>query len=422
MATQAGAGWNWAGNYRYRARALHHPSSLAELSEIVTGATRLHVLGSRHSFNDVADTDGELISLDALPAEFELAADRQSVTVNAAARYGAVAAYLAGHGLTLRNFASLPHISVAGAISTGTHGSGDRNRCLAADVVGLELLLTSGELRHCTPQALGDDFAGVVVGLGALGVVHRVTLAVVPSFDIRQDVYEGLGWDAFDEHFADITPLAYSASMFTDFGAHGVRTVWLKSRVGLDAEPPAQLFGARRAEVAHHPIAGIDPVHATEQLGVPGLPADRLPHFRMAFTPSNGEELQSEYLVDRHDAVAAVRALRAIADRFAPLLQVSEIRTIAADDLWLSPSRGRESVGLHFTWVRDQPAVQRALAAVEHALAPFDPRPHWGKLFMLSPEAMRAAYPLLPRFLELADRFDPKGRFRNPFLARVLTA
>lgn len=418
MTTQNGGEANWAGNYTYRASALHRPSSLEELRAIVTRSTPLHVLGSRHSFNGVGDTEGELITLDGLPAEFELAADGHSVTVTGAVRYGAVATYLAEHGLTLRNFASLPHISVAGAISTGTHGSGDRNRGLAADVLGLELLLASGELHRCTPDTLGEEFAGVVVGLGALGVVYRVTLAVVPSFNVRQDVYEALSWDAFDEHFDDITPLAYSVSMFTDFGQHGVRAAWLKSRVGVDPEPPAELFDARRAMVAHHPIAGIDPVHATEQLGVPGLPAERLPHFRMGFTPSNGNEIQSEYLVDRRVAVPVVHAVRAVAERFAPLLQVAEIRTIAADDLWLSPSQGRDSVGLHFTWMRDQPAVERALAELEAALAPFDPRPHWGKLFTLSPEAMRTAYPLLPQFLDLADRFDPDRRFRNGFLTR----
>jgi xylitol oxidase len=408
---------NWAGNHTYRATALHRPSSLADLRELLTRATRLHVLGSRHSFNDIADTDGELISLEDLPAEFELATDRRSVTVSGAARYGAVAAFLAAHGLTLRNYASLPHISVAGAISTGTHGSGDRNRGLAADVLGLDIVLASGELRRCTPDSLGDEFPGVVVGLGALGVIVRVQLAVVPAFEVRQDVYEDLPWSAFDESFHDLTRLGYSVSLFTDFGADGVRAVWLKSRVGSNS-PPRQLFGARLAAIAHHPIAGIDPQYATQQLGVPGPAAERLPHFRMEFTPSHGNEIQSEYLLDRRAAVPAVQAVRGIAHRFAPLLQVAEIRTIAADDLWLSPSRGRDSVGLHFTWVLDQPAVEQALVDLEDALAPFDPRPHWGKLFVTSPDAMRAAYPLLPRFVGLTRSWDPDGRFRNPFLAR----
>jgi xylitol oxidase len=416
MSMTLGSERNWAGNYTYRARALHRPTCMDELREIFARGTRLHVLGSRHSFNDVADTDGELISLDALPPDFELAADRGSVTVSGAARYGEVAGFLAGHGLTLRNFASLPHISVAGSISTGTHGSGDRNRGLAADVLALDILDATGRLRRSSRA--DADFAGAVVGLGALGVITRVTLVVVAAFEVRQDVYEQLSWSAFDEHFHEVTPLGYSVSMFTDFGADAVRAVWLKRRVGGDDAAPSDLFGARRASVAHHPIPGIDPIHATAQLGLPGPAMDRLPHFRIGFTPSNGEEIQSEYLISRDDAVPAVRALRQVAERFAPLLQIAEIRTIAADELWLSPSRGRDSVGLHFTWIRDQPAVERAVGAVETALEPFDPRPHWGKFFTLSAEAVRAAYPLLPQFVQLARTWDPDARYSHPFLER----
>ena len=414
-------GRNWAGNYAYQARRLHQPTSLDEACEIVARGGRLHVLGSRHSFNDIADTAGELISLDAVDPDFALAADRRSVTVGGAARYGEVARFLAEHGLALRNFASLPHISVAGAIATGTHGSGDRNLCLAADVLAFDLITPSGEIRHCSPETLGADYAGAVVGLGALGVVSRVTLAVVPAFDVRQDVYGSLPWQTFEQHFDEITALAYSVSMFTDFGASGIGQVWLKGRVGVDGPPPPDLFGARPATAAVHPVPGMDPAFATEQLGVPGRAHERLPHFRLGFTPSNGDELQSEYLVDRRDAVSAVRAVRRLADRLAPVLQIAEIRTIAADDLWLSPSMGRDSVGLHFTWVPRQADVEALLVELEAVLARFEPRPHWGKVFVAGTGRLRAAYPLLPRFAELARSFDPQGRFRNPFLDRVLS-
>ncbi len=420
MGNAVGApGRNWAGNYAYRASRLHRPTSTAQLCDIVARGTALHALGSRHSFNDVADTGGELISLEDLPAEFELAADRRTVTVGGGARYGAVAQYLAREGLALRNFASLPHISVAGAISTGTHGSGERNRGLASDVRGLDIVLASGQVRHCSPQTLGDEFAGVVVSLGALGVITRVTLDVVPAFDVRQDVYEALAWPAFDEHAAELTGLAYSVSMFTDFGADAIRQLWLKSRADADGPPPAEVFGARRAASPRHPVPGMDPANATEQLGVAGLAHDRLPHFRIGFTPSNGAELQSEYLVDRRHLVPATQAVRRLADRLAPLLQVAEIRTIAADELWLSPSRGRDTAGLHFTWVPRQPEVEAVLVDLELALAPFDARPHWGKLFVADADRLHEAYPLLPRFGELARRWDPEGKFRNAFLARL---
>ena len=414
-------GRNWAGNHTYRARRLHEPSSLDDAREIVSGSTRLHVLGSRHSFNDIADTDGELITLDAVAPDFALAPDRRSVTVSGAARYGEVARYLAEHDLTLRNFASLPHISIAGATATGTHGSGDRNPCLAADVLAFDVITPDGGTRHCSPETLGADFAGAVVGLGALGVVSRVTLAVVPAFDVRQDVYESLPWPTFEQHLDEITALAYSVSLFTEFGASGIGHVWLKSRVGVDGPPPPELFDARRATTPVHPVPGMDPAFATEQLGVPGPAHERLPHFRLGFTPSNGDELQSEFLVARRDAVPAVRAVRSFADALAPLLQIAEIRTIAGDELWLSPSHGRPSVGLHFTWVPRQSEVEALLIDLEAALAPFDARPHWGKLFAADADRLRQAYPLLPRFTELACSFDPQGRFRNAFLDRVLS-
>lgn len=167
-------------------------------------------------------------------------------------------------------------------------------------------------------------------------------------------------------------------------------------------------------------MPGISAAPCTEQLGVPGPWFARLPHFRPEFTPSSGVELQSEYLVPRTRAVEALRAVDAIRDRVAPVLQISEIRTIAADDLWLSTAYGRDSVGIHFTWVKDLDGVLPVLAALEECLAPYEPRPHWGKLFTIAPEALRAAYPRLPDFQALRHRFDPTGKFTNAFLTRHL--
>jgi alditol oxidase len=413
------AGRNWAGNYTYRAPVLHHPTSVEEVQDIVAREGRLRVLGSRHSFTDLADSPRALISLEHVQPEFELAADRRSVTVGGGMRYGSVGVSLAEQGLSLRNFASLPHISVAGAIATGTHGSGDHNPSLAADVRALDFVLASGEVRHCSAATLGDDFFGTVVSLGALGVVIRVELEVVPAFEVRQDVYENLTWPAFDEHVDEITALAYSVSMFTDYSETGVRQIWLKRQA--DAGPlPADVFGARPAAQRAHPIPGVDAVNATEQFGVPGPPHDRLPHFRIGFTPSNGEEIQSEYLIDRRHLVPAVHALRGIAAQLTPLIQTAEIRTVASDELWLSPSSGRETAACHFTWVPRQAEVEAALAAVEQALAPFDARPHWGKLFVADAGRLREVYPLLPRFRELAQRWDPAAKFTNPFLDRYV--
>jgi alditol oxidase len=413
------AGLNWAGNYAYRAPVVYQPNSVEEVQEVVAREPTLHALGSRHSFTDLADSDGALISLERLDPGFELALDRGSVTVSGGTRYGAVGQYLAEHGLSLRNYASLPHISVAGAIATGTHGSGDHNRGLAADVRALDVVLASGELRHCSAATLGGDYLGVAVGLGALGVVVRAELEVVPAFEVRQSVYENLAWAQFDEHVDEITALAYSVSMFTDYSERGIRQLWLKCRTDA-AAPPADVFGARPATDRAHPIPGVDAVNTTEQFGIPGPPHDRLPHFRIGFTPSNGAEIQSEYLIDRRHLVAAVHAIRAVAEHLTPLIHTAELRTVGRDELWLSPSGGRETAALHFTWRPQQADVEVALGHVERALAPFDPRPHWGKLFVGDAARLAEAYPLLPRFRELAEQWDPAGKFRNAFLDRYV--
>jgi xylitol oxidase len=392
---------NWGGNLRYRAARIQRPASLDELRAIVAAAEQIQVLGSRHSFNAIADGE-QLVSLAGLPADIVVEDD--TVSCNAGLTYGELAVELDLRGLALHNLASLPHISIAGAIATGTHGSGDRNGNLATAVRAIELLTSTGDLVRL--RRGDDDFDGIVVGLGAVGAVTRVTLDVQPAFEIRQQVFEGLSWEALDEHFDALTAAGYSVSAFTRWGA-AVDAVWVKSR-----EAVGELFDARPATVERHPIIGLDPVNATPQLGLPGPWWDRLPHFRLGFTPSNGEEIQSEYLLPREHALGAFAVMRGLADQIAPILQVCEIRTIAADGLWMSPMYGRETVALHFTWVRDQEAVERAAGLLEDALAPFEPRPHWGKVFRAAPP-----YPRGADFLALRDRYDPRGAFRNAWFS-----
>jgi xylitol oxidase len=409
---------NWAGNYTYRARKLHRPSTLEQVQEIVASALRVRVVGSRHSFTDIGDSP-ELLTLDELPPEVVVDHDARTVAFTAGLKYGALAEALATEGLALANLASLPHISVAGAVATATHGSGDANGNLATAVAALEMIKSNGEV---LTASRGDaDFNGLVVGLGALGAVTRITLDVEPAYDVRQRVFEGLGWDALFEHFDEITSSGYSVSVFTRW-AETTDQVWVKSRV---TEAPEQvrsdLFGAVPATLDRHPILGIDPVNCSPQLGVAGPWSERLPHFRSGFTPSSGEEIQSEYFVPRRHAAAAIEVLRALADTIRPLLQVCEIRTMAADELWMSPQYGQDTVGFHFTWWPEQDAVERALVPVEAALAPFGARPHWGKLFLSDAEALAAPYERLPDFIRLVEQLDPRGAFRNHWLeTRVL--
>lgn len=408
---------NWAGNYTYRARVVHAPTSVEQVKEQVARAGRLRVLGSRHSFTGIGDSD-ELVDLSGLPRLVEVDPREMTATVTGAVRYGELAGKLSSQGVALANLASLPHISVAGAVSTATHGSGDRNGNLATAVAALELLKSDGEI---VSLARGDDdFNGVVVGLGALGAIIRVTLDVEPAYRVRQRVFERLAWDALLEHFDEITAMGYSVSVFSRWGDE-VEQVWIKTRSDSDVDGPAEgeaLFGAVAASENRHPIIGLDPVHATPQLGLAGAWSDRLPHFRMGFTPSAGDEIQSEYLVARRDAVAAIDALLGVRSMVAPLVQVSEIRTIAADRLWMSPQYGQGSVGFHFTWHPDQPAVERALVEIERVLAPFSFRPHWGKLFLAGAETIGPRYPRVEEFAALVRRFDPRGAFRNPWLER----
>lgn len=412
-------GTNWSGNHAYRAARIEAPASVDEVQELLRGTTSVRALGTRHSFNTIADSADLLISTELLRFDPVIDTGARTVTVGAGIRYGDLAGELQAAGWALPNLASLPHISIGGAIATGTHGSGNRIPSLAASVAGLELVLASGEvlrLRRGDP-----DFDGAVVSLGALGIVTRVTLDIEPSFDIEQSVYEKIAFSAVEQNFGAITGAAYSVSLFTTWQDPDVLDqVWLKRRAGSDAAAPSDLFGATAATADRHPLPGISAENCTAQMGVPGAWLDRLPHFRLDFTPSNGEELQSEYLLPRRHAVDALRAVRALAGQIAPLLQVCEVRTFAADTLWLSGAYGTDAVGLHFTWLKKQTEVEALLPTLEAALAPFAVRPHWGKLFTANAAALDEVYPRLPDFRALAARLDPSRVFVNEFLERTV--
>ncbi|GAA1603755.1 D-arabinono-1,4-lactone oxidase [Actinoplanes couchii] len=407
---------NWAGNIVFGAQRLHRPGSVDELRETLAGTTRARVLGSGHSFNRLADTDGDLISLAGLPRTVEIGPGRATVRTDGGIRYGELATRLAAEGLAVHNMASLPHISVAGAVATATHGSGVRHGNLATAVSGLEIVRADGTLAVLTRA--DPEFAGAVVHLGALGVITALTLDVVEAFELRQYVYENLPAEALDEHLDEILASGYSVSLFTRWTGTGIDQVWLKR-----AEPlTGDLFGATPADGPRHPVPGMPALNCTEQGGVPGPWQERLPHFRMEFTPSSGEELQSEWHVPRTAGRAALAAVAGLRERVSAVLQVCEIRTIAADDLWLSPNHERDSLALHFTWIADTGAVLPVVAELEAALAPLGARPHWGKVFTTDPAGLRAAYPRFGDFAELVARFDPAGKFRNAWLESLLGA
>jgi xylitol oxidase len=338
----------------------------------------------------------------------------RTVTVEAGVTYGQLCPYLDSQGFALHNLASLPHISVAGACTTATHGSGEKNGNLATAVSGLELVTAEGDVVKLSRK--NDEFTGAVVGLGALGVITRVTLNLQPKYTMRQYVYENLPLAQMKDHFDAIQSSGYSVSLFTDWQKQRINELWIKTRDRDRFAAPEEYFGAKRAARNLHPIAELSAENCTEQMGVPGPWYERLPHFRMGFTPSAGKELQSEYFVPRRNAVEAILAIERLRDQVSPHLLISEIRTIAADDLWMSTAFNRPSVALHFTWKQDWPAVRRLLPVIEKELGPFQARPHWGKLFTLAPAELHSRYERLDDFRRLAAKFDPRGKFRNDFL------
>ena len=410
---------NWAGNVTFGAAAVHRPETVEELQELVAASRRIRALGSAHSFSTVADTDGDLVSLAALPPRVDVAADRRTVTVAAGMRYGEVAPILHAEGLALHNLGSLPHICIAGAVATGTHGSGERLGSLATAVVGLEMVLAGGEL--VTVDRSTPWFPGAVVALGSLGVVTALTLSVETAYDVAQQVYDHLPAAAQSAHLDEVFSAGDSVSIFTLWDQRGADQVWVKRRTDRDWDPlPEGWLGATAADGPRHPVRSVPTEATTTQLGVAGAWHERLPHFRLDHTPSAGDELQTEYLVDRADAAAVLDAVGGLRDRIRPLLLVSELRTVAADDLWLSPTFGRDSLAVHFTWRPDPAGVLPVVAAVEELLVPFGARPHWGKVFGTSPDAPAATYPRLDDASRLRRELDPDNVFGNAFVDRYL--
>ncbi|MET8827905.1 FAD-binding protein [Streptomyces sp. NPDC004610] len=402
---------NWAGNITYRAAEVARPATPEALQDVVASAARVRVLGSGHSFNTAADPGpgGVLLSLDALPPALDIDTTARTVRACGGVRYAELARAVHARGLALPNLASLPHISVAGSVATGTHGSGAGNGPLSDAVREVELLTADG-----TAVRIGRDdprFGGAVTALGTLGVVTALTLDLVPAFEVEQWLFTELPLTGLD--FEAVMTAAYSVSLFTDWRAPGFRQLWVKRRTD---EPLPEIGWGTPATGPLHPVPGMPAVNCTEQGGVPGPWHERLPHFRAEFTPSSGDELQSEYLLPRAHALDALGVLDALRSELAPVTQTCEVRTVAADRQWLSPSHGRDTVALHFTWIADTAAVLPVVRRVETALDGFAARPHWGKVFAMPGEVVRGRYPRLADFQALRRALDPDGTFTNDFV------
>jgi xylitol oxidase len=411
----------WAGTYTFTAPRIVDATTVEQAQQLVASAAaageKVRALGTRHSFNGIADTTGTLITVTGIDPDPVVDEAARTVTVGSGIRYGALAIWLEQHGWALHNMGSLPHISVGGATATGTHGSGNGLGVLSTAVRAIEYISADGSL--VTVRQGDADFAGMVVGLGAYGIVVRTTLAIEPSFRMRQDVFGGLPWDVVLADLEAVTGAAYSVSLFTD---------WLGDRIGLavrktrlsdsdDSVPavPEEWDGASR-------LSGLsifgrdDDENATPGNGTPGPWNERLPHFRFDGTPSVGDEIQTEYFVDRRQGAEALRAVGALGDRIAPHLHITELRTAAADELWLSGAYQRPMLAIHFTWKNEPEAVHTLLPDIEAALAPFDARPHWGKVNTVDADTLARVYPRLADSRQLFERRDPTGVFSNRYL------
>jgi len=407
---------NWAGNLTYSTDNVQYPKSVAEVQQLVKKLPKVKALGTRHCFNTIADSKDNLISTKELNKVVSLDAKAHTVTVEGGIKYGELAPYLHQHGYALHNLASLPHISVAGSVTTATHGSGIKNGNLASAVTGLEIVIADGSIVHLSKASDPEKLNAAVVGLGALGVVTKVTLQIEPTYNMRQRVFLKLPMSQLKAHFEDIVSAGYSVSLFTDWQSDSINEVWIKSRMNEKDHNQPEFYGAKAATKNLHPIIDHSAESCTDQMGVPGPWYERLPHFKMGFTPSSGKELQSEYFVPLHHAIEAIEAVSRLGKQIGPHLFITEIRTIAADNLWMSPCHNQTSVTIHFTWKQETEAVIKLLPLIEKELAPFNPRPHWGKIFTLSPKVLESRYEKLADFKKLVAEYDPHGKFRNGFL------
>ena len=405
---------NWSKNVDFNDKSYLQPTSLAELQELIRTNPKVRARGTAHCFNEIANTSSVALNLAKMPKIIEVDDAKKSVRVAAGLTYGELAPLLHAQGWALSNMASLPHISIAGSISTGTHGSGIKNQNLANQVLSIDLVTAEGEVRHI--DRANPAFNALVIGLGLGGVVYEYELKIEPTFKIRQVVYPEIPLDVLQRSFDQIMGTAYSVSYFTDWSSSQVGNLWCKFRDG--EVIPESIGGCAQANKKFHPIPSVDPVACTEQLGATGDWHERLSHFKLDFTPSVGEEIQTEFFVDRKDAAAAIEAVSQLGAEITPLLWITELRTIAADNLWLSGAFERDCLAIHFTW-KKLDAIYPVIEKVEVALRPFNYRPHWGKVFTADATYLMSVYPKMGEFQALVQALDPTSKFENSFIRAI---
>ncbi len=413
---------NWAGNLTYSTSNVFYPKTIEEVQSLIKQHEKIKVLGTRHCFNTIADSTDNLLSTKEMNKVVSLDANARTVTIEGGMNYGQLCPILNDKGFALHNLASLPHISVAGACTTATHGSGVKNGNLATAVIGLQIVTASGDIVNLSKKEDAEQFNAAVISLGALGVIAKITLALQPAFKMKQYVFERLPLQELKRNFDKIVSAGYSVSLFTDWQNDFINEVWVKAQEDDNSAADPEFYGAKAATQNMHPIAALSAENCTEQMGVPGAWYERMPHFKMGFTPSSGKELQAEYFVPHKHAVDAILAIQRMGKAIGPHLFISEIRTIRKDNLWMSPHRSEDCVAIHFTWKQEWDAVTTLLPVIEKELVPYSARPHWGKIFTMPAKQLASHYEKLDDFKKLAKQYDPKGKFRNAFLDKNIFA
>jgi xylitol oxidase len=409
---------NWAGNINYHTRNVYYPSSVNQVQQIIEKTKNIKCLGSRHSFSTIADSDGYLVSTSNLKSVLELDASTSSVTVEPGIKYGELATFLHSKGFALRNLASLPHISVGGACATATHGSGVNNGNLSTSVRALEIVDGLGKLHSISKDKDNDLFNGVVVNLGALGIVTKLTLDIVPDFNMSQVVYRNLPFEVLTHKLHEIMASWYSVSLFTNWSKEQINEVWIKRvhDASNTVASPSEFYGASRSDIDLHPVETQSAESVTTQRGIAGPWFERLPHFKMGFKPSTGKELQSEFFVHKDQAFEAMKAMQSLGPVISPHLFISEIRSVKSDELWMSPAYKKDSIAIHTTWHQDEKVQAELIPLVQNALRPYDPTPHWAKLSTIRGAALAKLFPRIDDFKALCQEFDPNKKFLNRYL------
>jgi FAD-linked oxidoreductase len=430
---------NWAGNQAMAPAVVERPASTEQVTDVVSRATaagrRVKAIGSGHSFTGIGLTDGVLLDLSRLSGVLAVDRDAHRVTVGAGTTLRRLNADLAALGLGLTNMGDVDRQTAAGAISTGTHGTGRSSGAIATQVVALELVLADGSVVTCSPSSHSGLFSAARVALGALGVLTAVTLQAEPAFLLRaverpRPLEEVL--DGFDDFVA-----AHDHAEFFWFPHTDVALTKANDRVDGPAAPLPRPRALLEDEVLGNGVFGaVCRLGAARPALVPRL--NRVAARTMGertytapapdvFTsPRRVRFREMEYAVPRADLVPVVRELRGLPER--ERLRVSfpvEVRVAPADDVPLSTASGRDTayVAVH---VYAGEAAPRAggldpwLATAERVVDAVGGRPHWGKLHSQDASTLRPRYPGFDAFLALRDRLDPAGAFSNAYLDRVL--